>query len=247
MAEDILQEEAISLKPIEKITAMVGEDVQKEEITEIKNYQLTRENLPVFRVMIRKELSNQLQHLGYIMYRIINKFRLYPDFNTYFTGQMQPDGKPLQRPMQLMTNLTSWELKRNGNEIMMELREFVPTLMLAIEVAVQGLEKTWEMTASPIKTIIVGAPDGRMNNTIYRAMEWGQAKTDKAWLMSQNGKSRVEIAAELPCELNEVSAFILHGLKRAAKFGIVKPLEESTIPESKKEKVEAEKPLEIKI
>ena len=249
MSEDILQEEVISLKPIEKITAMVGENVQRAEIQEIREFQLTREKLPLFRVIIRKELSNQLQHLSYIMNRIIKKFEIYPHFNDYFKA---PASIGTARNPSHNTGmgiiLTTSELKRNGDEIMEELREFVPTLMLATEVAVEGLEKTWSMISEPPRTaIVINKQSGNITNMRRMGVEWGQGKTDKAWLMSQDGKTKDEIGVELGINPSQVPAYIVEGLKRGAKLGIIKSFDEEDMPtveELKKEKVEAEKPLE---
>lgn len=241
MPEDILQEEVISLKPIEKITAMVGEKVLRDEIREIKDFKLTRESLPLFKVIIRKELSKDLQLLSYIMERMMLKFRMYPDFNTYFTSSDEGKKDMQPKPMQIRTSL---EYKQNGTEIMHELKEFVPTLMLTIDAAVEGLEQTWAMVAGVPNTVVV--PKMVEGHAARSGVEWGHGKVDKAWLMSRDGKSRVEIATELSIEMKDVSSYIRNGLVRAAKFGIVQPVEESVVPELKKEEPLAEKPLEIK-
>ena len=96
MAEDILQEEAVELRPKERISALLQGEVLREEIDEFKNFDLKRANLHAFYYMTKKEYAKDFYFMSFFLDRILELFKIHPEFDVYFKDVIRQgtDNKP---------------------------------------------------------------------------------------------------------------------------------------------------------
>ena len=215
MADDILQEEQIELRPKERVSALLQGETQREEIEEFKSFDLSRNNLQSFYYMTKKEYAKDFYFLSFFIDRIIELFRIHPEFDIYFKDTLKNKPENVSRPMLL----TKTDILNNYKELMVLFREFIPALDIFTTISIEVPKKLFKLNIGTQPGIVMVDRATHQGEIVRPTMEFGKGKTHRAYLLWKSGKTYPEISAELQIDKDNVSGYVKHGQKRAIAVG----------------------------
>lgn len=215
MNEDILHEESIELRPQERIGALLKGDTQREEITEFQEFQLSRENLKSFYYMTKKEYAKDFYLMSFLIDKILEQFKIHPEFNSFFKEAMKDDKKQTIEQSKPYL-LTKQEILDNYRELMRLFREFVPLLDIFSTIAIEVPKKLFALNIS----IVPGIVDQR-GRIFRKPKELGQTRGGKAFLSWKAGASYDQVMEEYHFKsVSEAASYVHAGRKQAIAIGI---------------------------